>query len=154
MNQLTFREAIERTPDVANGFRGGLAAFGQYAGKIRVPDSRLIDGSLDIDASTADKYPQENRWDYALSYHNEVFYIEIHPAISSEVSKMIKKLTWLKGWLTMHAPEIKKLTAMSKNPYYWVQSSNCSIPKHTSQYKAAVQHKILPIPIWDFSRIK
>lgn len=25
MNQLTFREAIERTPDVANGFRGGLA---------------------------------------------------------------------------------------------------------------------------------
>ena len=122
MNQLTFREAIERTPDVANGFRGGLAAFGQYAGKIRVPDSR--------------------------------FYIEIHPAISSEVSKMIKKLTWLKGWLTMHAPEIKKLTATSKNPYYWVQSSNCSIPKHTSQYKAAVQHKILPIPIWDFSRIK
>lgn len=117
MNQLTFREAIERTPDVANGFRGGLAAFGQYAGKIRVPDSRLIDGSLDIDASTADKYPQENRWDYALSYHNEVFYIEIHPAISSEVSKMIKKLTWLKGWLTMHAPEIKKLTATSKNPY-------------------------------------
>lgn len=29
MSQLTFKEAIERTPDVANGFKSGLTAFGQ-----------------------------------------------------------------------------------------------------------------------------
>lgn len=151
--KLAFKEAIESTPDVASGYREGLEAFGEYKSKIKVPDLDKLDGSLDIDATTVRIYPTDNRWDYALCYDNEVFYIEIHSAITSEVSKMIKKLQWLKTWLTTKAPEINKLTTKTRQPYYWVQSSKCDIPKHMPQYKTVVQNKILPMPVWDYNKI-
>lgn len=151
--KLTFKAAVEATPDVASGYCEGIEAFGEYKSKIKVPEHNKIDGSLDIDATTAKLYPDDNRWDYALCYDSEVFYIEVHSAITSEVSKMVKKLQWLKTWLAKKAPEINKLSTRTKNPYYWVQSSNCDIPKHMPQYKIVVQNKILPMPIWDYNKI-
>ena len=151
--KLTFEEAVKSTPDVSGGFCAGVSAFGKYADKIKVPDQALIDGSLDIDATTEKFYPNATRWDYAISYDGEVFFIEVHSAITSEVARMIKKLQWLKVWLSDKAPEIQKLTTKSKQPYYWVQSSKCDIPKHTPQYRTIVQNKILPMPVWDYSKI-
>ena len=84
--QLTFREAVAVTPDVCNGYHEGLTALGRYTAKIRVPDLTKIDGSLNIDATTRELYPNDCRWDYALGYDGEVFYIEIHSAITSEVT--------------------------------------------------------------------
>ena len=124
--KLTFEEAVKATPDVSKGYRKGLEAFGEYKAKIKVPDSKKINGSLDIDAMTVNLYPDSYRWDYAISYDGEVFYIEVHSAITSEVSKMIKKLQWLKSWLVTKAPEINKLTTKTRQPYYWVQSSGCN----------------------------
>lgn len=149
----TFERAVKATPDVSDSYQKGLDAFGVYKVKIKVPDSKKIDGSLDIDAATVQSYPHDNRWDYALCYDGEVFYIEVHSAITSEVSKMIQKLQWLKKWLFEKAPAINKLTTKTKSPYYWIQSSNNSIPKHTPQYRRVVQNKIRPMPIWDYDII-
>lgn len=151
--KLTFKEAVEATPDVASGYQEGINAFDKYANKIIVPDPDKIDGSLDIDETTSKLYPNDNRWDYALCYDSEVFYIEVHSAITSEVSRMIKKLQWLKIWLETKAPEINKLTTKTKRPFYWVQSSNSNIPKHMPQYKTVVQNNILPMPVWDYNII-
>lgn len=151
--RLTFKEAVEATPDVSSGYQEGLNGFGKYANKIIVPNPDKIDGSLDIDATTEKLYPDDNRWDYAFSYDGEVFYIEVHSAITSEVSKVTKKLQWLKTWLITKAPEINKLTTKTKHPYYWVQSSKCDIPKHMPQYKSIVQNKILPMPVWNYCKI-
>lgn len=152
-SKMSFKEAVNSTPDVSSCYQEGLTAFGKYADKIKVPSQEKIGGSLDIDSATAKRYPDAARWDYALSYDDEVFYIEIHPAITSEVAKMAKKLQWLKKWLTTDAPEINKLTTKTKQPYYWIQSSNCNIPKHTPQYRTIVQNKILPMPVWDYGKI-
>ena len=151
--KLTFKEAVEATSDVATGYREGIEAFGEYKSKVKVPEPDKIDGSLDIDATTVNIYPDDNRWDYVLCYDSEVFYIEVHSAITSEVSRMIKKLQWLKKWLATKAPEINRLTTKTKQPYYWVQSSKCDIPKHMPQYKTVVQNKILPMPVWDYSKM-
>ena len=151
--KLIFREAVEATPDVETGYREGIEAFGEYKSKIKVPEPSKIDGSLDIDGTTVKLYPTENRWDYALCYDSEVFYIEVHPARTCEVSKMIEKLKWLKSWLVYKAPKINELTTKAKQPYYWVQSSKCDIPRHMPQYKIAVQNKILPMREWDYSKI-
>lgn len=75
--KLTFKEAVEATPDVATGYHKGIEAFGKYTSKIKVPESSKIDGSLDIDATTSTLYPNESRWDYALCYDSEVFYCSI-----------------------------------------------------------------------------
>ena len=152
-HKMTFEQAVKETEDVHNGYQPGLLALKAYANKIRVPNPSKIGGSLDIDGTTKCIYPNDYRWDYAICYDGEVFYIEVHSAITSEVAKMINKLNWIKNWLSTKAPKINKLTTKSKRPYYWVQSSNYAIPKHTSQYRKIVQNKILPMAIWDYSKI-
>lgn len=149
-----FEKAIRATPDVANGYCPGLEAFGEYKLKIKVPDTSKIDGSLDIDETTKKLYPDSNRWDYAVCYDGEVYYIEIHTASTGEVRTMLNKLNWLKQWLKTKAVEINKLTSKTKHPFYWIQSSKFDIPKHTSQYKMLAQNKLHPMSVWDYNRIQ
>ncbi|TAK40761.1 MAG: hypothetical protein EPO28_09625 [Saprospiraceae bacterium] len=109
-------------------------------------DQAKCGGSLDIDGCLAAQkmYPNDNRWDYALEYEAEVYFIEVHSAYTSQVSTVLKKLQWLKDWLKEHAPEIIKLRA-KKQPYYWIQSGKFGILPHASQYREAAQASILPI---------
>ena len=59
--------AVDKTEDVKGQFKTGLGAIkGNEKQKFVVPDTRRITGSLDIDTSTATKYPQANRWDYLV----------------------------------------------------------------------------------------
>lgn len=141
---MTFKQAIESTPDISNGYKTGLTAFGGYSNKVKVPDTTKLQGSVDIDACTTKKYPQSNRWDYAFAYKSEVFFVEIHTANTSEVQVVIKKLQWLKDWLNQNAPEINKLKA--KQCFFWVQSKNFQIPKNSPQFLACIQAGIKPIP--------
>lgn len=142
---MTFKEAVEATPDIVTGYRIGLKALGVHSNIIVVSNTRHLQGSVDIDTCTSTNYPQASRWDYAIAYHNEVFFIEIHPAISSEVKTVLSKLQWLKAWLRDHAPELNALKAKSRNPFVWIQTKDFKILKNTPQYRAAVAAGLLPI---------
>lgn len=125
--KCAFQIAVENTPDVKNGFRTGLQAVkNSDRNKVNVTDPRKLQGSLDIDTQVQKKYPQEPRWDYALSYDDKLYFFEVHPASTSEVDAVIKKLGWLKGWLKNKAPEINKLQK-GVHPYVWVQSGRYDI---------------------------
>jgi hypothetical protein len=141
----TFEKAIKMTPDVATGFQSGLMALGQYRSKISVHDTRLIGGSVDIDFCTTQKYPNDNRWDYAFAYNKEVFFIEVHSANTAEVKTVLRKFQWLKDWLNQQAPEIDKLKAKSQQPFYWIQSKNFKIPTNTPQYRSVISAGLKPI---------
>ena len=39
---MTFKEAVEQTPQVAKAYKAGLLAFGDYSAKVVVPDNRLL----------------------------------------------------------------------------------------------------------------
>ena len=56
-----------------------------------VKDARRLDGSLNIDEETKMLYPNESRWDYAVSCDGKVYYVEVHPANTSNVEEVIKK---------------------------------------------------------------
>jgi hypothetical protein len=142
---LTFNQAVLATADIRTGYQNGITALGAYSNRVLVGDTKQLQGSVDIDTCTTQKYPQANRWDYAFAYKNEVFFIEVHSANSSEVKTVIKKLRWLKDWLLQQAPEIEKLKAKSQNPFFWVQSNNFQIPKNSPQYFAAINAGLLPI---------
>ena len=125
--KCAFQIAVENTPDVKNGFRAGLQAVkNSDRNKVDATDSRKIQGSLDIDGQVMEIYPDDNRWDYALSYDDKIYFFEVHPASTSEVDAVIKKLGWLKNWLKNKAPEINKLQK-GNQPYTWVQSGSYSI---------------------------
>jgi len=125
------------------GYRLGLQALGANSNKIDPANTRKLDGSVDIDTCTEEKYPEKNRWDYAIGYDGKVYFVEVHPASTSEVRAVLQKLQWLKAWLQKEAPEIIKKKANS--PYYWVQTGSFQIPKNSRQIFAAVAAGIRPV---------
>lgn len=142
---MTFKQAVEATPDIATGYKVGLTAMGAYSNRVSVVVMAKLQGSVDIDSCTAAKYPNDNRWDYALSYKGEIFFVEVHSANTSEVRTVLRKLQWLKDWLNNEGPEINNLKAKNRNPFVWIQSKNFQIPKNAPQYLAAVKAGLLPI---------
>ncbi len=149
----TFKEAVELTPDIAAGYRNGLGALGKNSAKIIVPDSRLLGGSVDIDNCTKNIYPDSSRWDYAIDYNKEVFFIEVHPAQTCEIRTMINKLRWLQVWLKENAVEIDKLKTGKVSPFFWLQTNGCAIPKSSPQYRAAIAAGLIPMAKWDYQLI-
>ena len=143
----SFQEAVAGTPDISACCRNGLEAVLQrHRSKILLQDPRGCEGSVDIDACVLAKYPNDSRWDYCFAYKGDVFFVEVHTANSSEVSTVIRKLTWLKEWLNKNAPGINELKARHVTPFYWIQSAGFNIPSHSSKYRQAYQAGIKPIP--------
>ncbi len=143
--RITFREAVESTPDVANCYQPGLQAFDRkYRSKIDFTETRHCEGSLDIDTCTKAIYPQANRWDYALSYNSKVYFVEFHSAKTGQVSKVLLKLQWLKDWLNQKAPEIKKMQA-AEHAFVWVQSNDFDIYPGSPQAKRLAVARLRPV---------
>ena len=141
----TFKAVVEATPDVSSAYKSGLAALAGYRAKIEMGDTRKCGGSIDIDAAVAAKYPNDNRWDYALAYDGEVFFVEVHTAGTGEVDVVLRKLEWLKSWLHHHAPEINVLKATKKTPFYWIQSNGYHIAPNSKQERLIAQKGLRPI---------
>lgn len=115
----SFRKAIENTPDVQHGYREGMQAIVKADKRaVMVKNARRLDGSLNIDEETKKLYPNESRWDYAVGYDGKVYYIEVHPANTSNVEEVIKKKLWLDKWLKEKAPSMTALKAGSPK-FHW-----------------------------------
>jgi hypothetical protein len=140
---MSFSQAVASTPHIRECFQNGLAAFGGDSSKIHLLQTRACDGSVNLDHCLAARYPSDSRWDYCFAYNSEVYFVEVHPAQTSEVNAVIKKLQWLKSWLQNNAPEIDRMKA--KNPFYWIQTSGFNITKTSPQYRRAREAGLLPI---------
>lgn len=136
----TFKQAVENTQDIKNGFHNGLQALGANAKQVAATDTKKLEGSVDIDACTKELYPQDARWDYAIGYEGKVYFLEIHPANTSNVKEMIKKAEWLTNWLNQKAPLLKSQAA--NNNFYWKASGKHNILPNSPQYRRLAQSKI------------
>lgn len=139
----TFKQAVEETEEIKNGYQNGLKALGKYSNKVELGDTKKCEGSVAIDDCTESLYPQENRWDYVLGYKGNAYFVEIHSAHTSEVSVVLKKLQWLKDWLNSKAPEIKKLQAKDK-AFIWIQTNGYHIPT-SKQSKIIAKAGLKPV---------
>ncbi len=142
-----FKEAVEATPDIKDGFCNGLQALGKNNSKrVKASDTRLLNGSVDIDACTKELYPNDARWDYVVGFDSHAYFLEIHPASTGEVESMIKKKQWLDSWLNEKAPTLKKLAV---NVFYWIPSGRCKIQKTSKQYRMLAESNIQIVKILD-----
>ena len=144
--KLTFKEAVAATADVSKCYRDGKQAIlNAEKNKVELADTKKCGGSLFIDQCLIDqnKYPNANRWDYAIDYNSEIYFFEVHTASDGEVSTVVKKLQWLKDWLHHSAPNINLLKA--KAPFYWIQSNGYHISKNSKWERVALQQGIKPI---------
>lgn len=133
--KCAFQKAVDNTEEVKGGFCDGKKAIkNSDQEKIKVVNVWKIQGSLDIDTRVKVLYPNDPRWDYALSYDNRMYYVEIHPAETSEVDKVVSKVRWLKNWLKTKAEEIDKLPK-ANYPYIWVQSGRYAILPNSKEMR-------------------
>lgn len=140
----TFKQAVEETEEIKNGYQNGLKALGNYSNKVELGDTKKCEGSVAIDDCTESLYPQENRWDYVFGYQGDAYFVEVHSAHTSEVSVVLKKLQWLKDWLNSKAPEIKKLQAKDK-AFIWIQTNGNHILPKSSQNRLLAEKGLKPV---------
>ena len=137
--KCAFQVAVENTEEVKNGFRVGMQAIKSAdRSKVDAAENKKLQGSLDIDSQVKTLYPMDPRWDYALSYADKIYYLEVHPAETSEIDKVVSKVKWLKNWLKTKATKINKLPK-AEHPYIWIQSGRYAIlPTSKDKMKLSV----------------
>lgn len=142
---ISFKEAVEGTSDIANGFCEGLKAL-EAADKaaVKVKENRNVDGSVNIDKTTHDRYPKDNRWDYAIGYGAKIYYVEVHPANTRNVSEMINKRTWLLNWLKTKAPLLDNYPSGNPKILWAATSAGVHILKTSVEYRRVSQMNMIP----------
>jgi hypothetical protein len=121
---MSFREAIEQTPLLKLALKNGLQAL-RESNIIKPKDTQKCEGSVDIDTALEEKYPNVSRWDYAVGYDGRSYFIEIHPADTSEVKAVLNKLEWLKSFLRKDASELDK----EPKSFHWIATGGVHITR-------------------------
>lgn len=154
-------ESICRDNPVLNSYcKAGLQAIKKdNRNKIIVPDSKLLGSSVDLDNALKTIISQENRWDYGFEYDHYFIFIEIHPAETSQIDCICKKVIDTKEWLNNNCPEILHLPKFEKGKrqYYWISSGRTNlkiIPNSTHARKLAKNNIVSVGNIFDYSKLK
>lgn len=132
---VPFVDAIEAAEHLT--LKSGLKALKKAEGKDRIHQGQFkVLGSVNIDDDCRPARPNGERWDYVVGLSdgetNESWFIEVHSAHTSEVSKMEGKLRWLMDFLNRD-PQTALRTQQRK--LCWVASGSIKIPKNTPQYR-------------------
>ena len=134
---MTFKAAVEATPEIQHAWNRGLQALrGRDRDCVQAGDTRRLSGSVDLDTTLRETYPQRARWDYAIGYRRNtggeiVYWIEVHPANSGSVTEVLAKLNWLKPWLENNAPRLDEL----RKEFIWISSGRTSFTNTSPQAK-------------------
>jgi len=126
---MSFQSAIENTILLKDHLKNGLQALGSNSSKVKPGDTRKCEGSVDIDDAIERKFPSSNRWDYVFGYNGKTYFIEVHPADTSEVKTVLEKLTWLKSFMIENVPELNK----ESKSFHWIASGGVHILPNSPQ---------------------
>jgi len=124
-----FREAVTACSDLT--LRDGLQAVSTAdREKIHTENTRSVTGSINIDKDLENQFPTDSRWDYAVGYRGSdngerTFFIEVHPAETSEVRCVINKARSLKAWAERNAPDLWNMTDPIE--IHWIASGRCNV---------------------------
>lgn len=125
---------------------------------ISVPDPKLLSGSVALDDATIKEYPTNNRWDYAIEYDGNTFFLEVHPASTSEIDCIIKKVKFIKEWLGTNCSEFFKLPIKGSKVhcFYWISSggTDLRILPGSQQAKKMAQYNIKNVGnMWIYAKL-
>jgi len=131
-----FQQAVSSTPDLGeDAYCSGLRALtGSDSGRI-VPGKVSILGSVNLDAALRQHYPNDARWDYGIGIQKGkpyAIWVEVHPAGTSNVDEVLKKLAWLKDWLARSAQPLHNLTPQ-QSAYHWLATDGVHINRNSPQ---------------------
>lgn len=155
----TLAGVCEESEVLGRFFQSGLGALKKADRQcVKVPDTKLLGGSVALDDAGCEAYPRANRWDYALEYAGHTFFLEIHPASTSEIDSVISKVKFLKDWLRANCPGMLALPKKESGErcFYWVSSgeTDLRIIPGSRQAKKLALHHIKPVGrVWIYSKL-
>jgi hypothetical protein len=124
---MTFAQAVESYPRLQPHYHTGLGALGGNRTRVRMRDARRIIGSLDIEAAQHEVSAGSPAWDYGIGVRSNrsdvVIWLEVHPADSSHVEKMIEKFQSLAAFLKEYTPDFLRLSRR----YVWLATRRVGI---------------------------
>jgi len=126
---MMFQKAIDDTPELRDTYEPGLQALGNDSKKVHLADPKKCHGSVNIDKHLKTICPNENLWDYLFGYEDKAYFVEVHPACTSEVQTVINKLAWLKNRMRRWSVLIQNMP----KTYHWIATNGIHILKDSSE---------------------
>lgn len=152
---MTFRQAVEQTPNLNQAWQPGLQALrAQDRPHIQAEDTHQLGGSADVDAALRESEPNANRWDFAIGHQHTdrdeefIYWVEIHTGSDNQINVVLAKLEWLKNWLRQDGLGLDRF----ERDFIWVSSGHTLFTKGSAQVKTLAQKgliyagKVLRIP--------
>lgn len=131
-DSTTFKSIVQAIPAIAGAYREGLQALeSKDAGKVKPQNPRKLSGSVYLDKCLKTTNPHDARWDYVIGYREKAYFVEVHPANTSNVDEVVKKKKWLDVWLKTNALDLKAM--MAGTGYYWIASGKVAILPNSPQ---------------------
>lgn len=141
-DSTTFKSIVQAIPAIAGAYREGLQALeSKDAGKVKPQNPRKLSGSVYLDKCLKTTNPHDARWDYAIGYSEKAYFVEVHPANTSNVDEVVKKKKWLDVWLKTNALDLKAM--MSGTGYYWIASGKVAILPNSPQARKIAKNKLV-----------
>lgn len=132
-----FKKAVSNTADISDSCCPGLQALVAIdRGRISIKNTASIQGSVNIDDTLRLKFPQSNRWDYAIGQKQPaigliVYWVEVHPASTGEVKVVLAKLDWLLDWLKMSKSPLNRIS----REFIWISSGKTKLSPRSPEVK-------------------
>lgn len=131
-----FRRAVQNTHELGeDAYCSGLRALTDGDRERIVLGEASILGSVNLDAALRQHYPNAPRWDYGIGIQKSkpwALWVEVHPAGTSNVDEVLKKLAWLKDWLAHSAQPLYNLTPQ-QSAYHWLATDGVHINPNSPQ---------------------
>lgn len=141
-DSTTFKSIVQAIPAIAGAYREGLQALeSKDAGKVKPQNPRKLSGSVYLDKCLKTTNPHDARWDYVIGYREKAYFVEVHPANTSNVEEVVKKKKWLDVWLNTNALDLKAM--MAGTGYYWIASGKVAILPNSPQARKIAKNKLV-----------
>lgn len=141
-DSTTFKSIVQAIPAIAGAYREGLQALeSKDAGKVKPQNPRKLSGSVYLDKCLKTTNPHDARWDYVIGYSEKAYFVEVHPANTSNVDEVVKKKKWLDVWLKTNALDLKAM--MAGTGYYWIVSGKVAILPNSPQARKIAKNKLV-----------
>lgn len=121
---MSFQATAKSIKQLTACYKPGLQALGGNSSKIKLFDTRRCNGSIDLDNCLKHSHPNDSRWDFIIGYNDKAYFAEVHPA-SGQVSEVIAKVTWLRGWLKSTGAPLAAIHADGN--FHWIPPSGVKI---------------------------
>lgn len=141
-DSTTFKSIVQAIPAIAGAYREGLQALeSKDAGKVKPQNPRKLSGSVYLDKCLKTTNPHDARWYYVIGYSEKAYFVEVHPANTSNVDEVVKKKKWLDVWLKTNALDLKAM--MAGTGYYWIASGKVAILPNSPQARKIAKNKLV-----------